>query len=156
MQRQLMDERTTSYSPLDLSTYIPTDQPTFLFFCIQAMERQLIDEETTFWDDNFPGLIRERRAGAFTHVLSVIFVRGAYLYGLAEAVTHGRSIIQNNSEDTPICRAFYKIKEVTSRAGIAYSSQWTAVSFFWSGRECLFLFLCEIYCHKLESRSEGL
>ncbi|CAN0263254.1 unnamed protein product, partial [Laminaria digitata] len=108
----------------------PTNQPTHPETkqkTSQAMERQLIDEDTDFWEENFPGLVRERQAGAFTHVLSVIFVRGAYLYGVAEAATHGRSIIQNNNEDSPVCRAFYKIKEVTSRAGIAYSDRWTAV-----------------------------
>ncbi|CAM9507389.1 unnamed protein product [Ectocarpus fasciculatus] len=56
----------------------------------KVMEMQLIDEETTFWDDNFPNLSRERQAGAFTHVLSLIFARGAFLWGLAEAATHGR------------------------------------------------------------------
>ncbi|CAM9278435.1 unnamed protein product, partial [Hapterophycus canaliculatus] len=42
----------------------------------KVMEMQLIDEDTTFWDDNFPNLSRERQAGAFTHVLSVIFAGG--------------------------------------------------------------------------------
>eukprot|EP00904_Undaria_pinnatifida_P008108 jgi/Undpi1/4427/HiC_scaffold_17.g07781.m1 len=88
-----------------------------------AMERQLIDEETTFWDDNFPGLIRERRAGAFTHVLSVIFVRGAYLYGLAEAVTHGRSIIQNNRGWTsylaPRCRRVLAVDPAEMESSVA-------------------------------------
>lgn len=62
------------------------------------MERQLIDENSTFWDDHFPGLARERQTGVFTHVLSVVFVRGAFLYGLAEAATHGRCILENNNE----------------------------------------------------------
>lgn len=65
---------------------------------VQVMERQLTDEKSSFWGDNFPGMVRERQAGVFSHVLSVIFVRGAYLYGLAEAATHGRSIIENNNE----------------------------------------------------------
>lgn len=56
----------------------------------QVMEMQLIDEDSTFWEDNFPNLVRERQSGAFTHVLSVIFCRGAFLWGLAEAATHGR------------------------------------------------------------------
>lgn len=71
--------------------------PTFLPLH-QAMERQLIDDKSPFWDDHFPGMVRERQAGVFTHVLSVIFVRGAFLFGLAEASTHGRSIIDNNTE----------------------------------------------------------
>lgn len=54
------------------------------------MELQLIDESSTFWEDNFSNLARERQAGAFTHVLSVVFAQGAYLWGLAEAATHGR------------------------------------------------------------------
>lgn len=91
------------------------------------MERQLVDEESSFWDNNFPGLIRERREGIFTHVLSVIFVRGAFLYNLASASTYGRCIIENNREYSAVCRAFYKIKEVTIRAGISYNSEWTAV-----------------------------
>lgn len=57
------------------------------------MELQLIDEDSTFWGDNFPNLERERQAGAFTHVLSVVFARGSYLWGLAEAVTHGRRCV---------------------------------------------------------------
>lgn len=93
----------------------------------QVMERQLVDEDSTFWADHFPGLVRERQAGAFTHVLSVVFVRGAFLFGIAEAATHGRSIIENNNEDSPVCRAFYKIKEVSSRVAIGYDRRWTAV-----------------------------
>lgn len=93
----------------------------------KAMELQLIDEDSTFWGDTFPGLVRERQAGLFTHVLSIVFVRGAYLYGLSEAATHGRAIIENNNEASPVCRAFYKIKEVTSRAGIEYGNNWTVV-----------------------------
>lgn len=95
------------------------------------MEVQLIDEESSFWENHFPNLVRERQAGIFTHVLSIVFVRGAFLYGVAEAATHGQSIIRNNDEDSPICRAFYKIKEVTARAGIVYDKKWTAV-----GHEC--------------------
>lgn len=67
---------------------------------VQVMEHQLIDEASSFWDDNFPGLVRERQVGVFTHVLSVVFVRGAFLYGLSEASTHGRCIIDNNNEVT--------------------------------------------------------
>ncbi|CAM9301998.1 unnamed protein product, partial [Ectocarpus sp. 13 AM-2016] len=93
----------------------------------KAMEMQLIDEDTTFWDDNFPNLSRERQAGAFTHVLSLVFARGAFLWGLAEAATHGRSIIDNNNEDTAVCRAYYKIKEVTSRADLSFGDDWTAI-----------------------------
>lgn len=65
---------------------------------VQVMERQLVDEGSPFWDDHFPGLVRERQAGAFTHVLSVVFVRGAFLYGVSEASTHGRCIMDNNNE----------------------------------------------------------
>lgn len=72
--------------------------PCFFLVVTQVMERQLTDEKSSFWGDNFPGLVRERQASVFSHVLSVIFVRGAYLYGLAEAATHGRSIIENNNE----------------------------------------------------------
>ncbi|CAN0036170.1 unnamed protein product [Pylaiella littoralis] len=93
----------------------------------KVMEMQLIDEDSTFWDDNFPNLVRERQSGAFTHVLSVVFSRGAFLWGLAEAETHGRSIIENNNEDSAVCRAFYKIKEVTSRAELSYGEDWTAI-----------------------------
>ncbi|CAM9236213.1 unnamed protein product [Ectocarpus sp. 6 AP-2014] len=93
----------------------------------KVMEMQLIDEETTFWDDNFPNLSRERQAGAFTHVLSLVFARGAFLWGLAQAATHGRSIIDNNNENTAVCRAYYKIKEVTSRADLSFSEDWTAI-----------------------------
>lgn len=58
------------------------------------MELQLIDEASTFWQDNFPNLERERQVGAFTHVLSVVFARGVYLWGLAEAATHGRRCVR--------------------------------------------------------------
>ncbi|CAM9783801.1 unnamed protein product [Scytosiphon promiscuus] len=120
------DAATASASATGGTTPIPT-----LCVRVQAlpkvMELQLIDEDTTFWDDNFPNLSRERQAGAFTHVLSVVFARGAFLWGLAEAATHGRSIIDNNNEDTAVCRAFYKIKEVSSRAELTFSKDWTAV-----------------------------
>ena len=61
------------------------------------MELQLIDEDSTFWEDNFPNLERERQVGAFSHVLSVVFARGAYLWGLAEAATHGRRCVRLES-----------------------------------------------------------
>eukprot|EP00903_Cladosiphon_okamuranus_P009874 g9380.t1 len=93
----------------------------------KVMERQLIDEDSTFWGSNFPNLTRERQVGAFTHVLSVVFTRGAYLWGLAEAATHGRSIIENNNEDTAVCRAFYKITEVYARAELSFGEDWTAI-----------------------------
>lgn len=67
-------------------------------FSIKVMERQLIDEESTFWDEHFLGMTRERQALLFTHVLSVVFVRGAYLFGLTEASNHGRCILANNKE----------------------------------------------------------
>lgn len=38
------------------------------------------------------------------------------------------SIIDNNTEDTAVCRAFYKIAEVYSRAELSFGEDWTAVS----------------------------
>ena len=62
------------------------------------MERQLLDEKSTFWDEHFMGMARERQASLFTHVLSVVFVRGAFLFGLTGASNHGRCILDNNVE----------------------------------------------------------
>lgn len=59
-----------------------------------------------------------------------------------------RSIIENNTEDTAVCRAFYKITEVYSRAELSFGEDWTAVSRVgnvqlarWTGKVCRYI-LC--------------
>ncbi|CAM9369314.1 unnamed protein product [Choristocarpus tenellus] len=92
----------------------------------KVMEEDLVQDVSPSWV-HFLGMTRERQVGNFAYVLSIVYVRGAYLFGLSEASAHVGLLINGNQNRSAVSRAFYKLKEVTIRANLSYISQWIAV-----------------------------
>ncbi|CAM9718085.1 unnamed protein product [Discosporangium mesarthrocarpum] len=92
----------------------------------KVMEERLVEEDSASWG-HFQGMERERQAGRFSHVMSLVYVRGTTLFGLSEASAHVGMLIEGNQDQSAVSRAYYKLKEVTLRAGLTYGDGWTAI-----------------------------